>query len=67
MKILNGMKKITNKEKNMDTNTTQEKKTVNERIRKQIFKIEKENYHKKILNSSEMIVKIRKIIEEEVK
>ena len=51
----------------MDTNTTQEKKTVNERIRKQIFKIEKENYHKKILNSSEMIVKIRKIIEEEVK
>jgi len=52
----------------METNVvSQERKDVNEKIRKQVFRLEKENYHKKTLTSSEMISKIKKIVEGEVK
>lgn len=45
----------------------QNRNEVNEKIRKQIFKIEKENYLKKVLSPNEMVAKIKKIVEEEVK
>ena len=51
----------------MEQNISDERKIINESIKQQIFKIEKENYHKKILNSNDMVVKIKKIVEEAVK
>ena len=51
----------------METNTNPKRSEINEKIRKQIFKIEKENYLKKVLSSNEMVAKIKKIVEEEVK
>lgn len=53
----------------MENNTvvSQEKKDINEKIRKEIFELERENYLKKTLSPTEMVAKIKKIIEEAVK
>lgn len=53
----------------MENNTvvSQEKKDINEKIRKEIFDLERENYLKKTLSPTEMVAKIKKIIEEAVK
>lgn len=51
----------------MEDKTLEEKQLIYERIRKKIFELEKENYSQKSLNSSTVISKIKKIIEEEVK
>lgn len=51
----------------MENNVSQEKKEINELIRKEVFALEKENYLKKTLNSSEMVAKIKKIVEGAVK
>jgi hypothetical protein len=51
----------------MENNVTPERKAINESIKQQVFKIEKENYHKKVLSSNDMVTKIRKIVEEAVK
>lgn len=61
-----------NKEKsimeNINNNVTKnELNELNEKIRKKIFHLEKDNYQKKTLTSSDMVKKIRKIVEEEVK
>lgn len=50
-----------------NTNISQEKKDINEKIRKEIFDLERENYLKKTLSPIEMIAKIKKIVEEAVK
>lgn len=51
----------------MDTNVTQERREINDRIKKQVIRLEKENYLKKELKSDEMVRKIKKIVEDEVK
>lgn len=59
----------TNKEKNNmeNNNVTQEMKDLNNKIKDQVFELEKDNYLKKTLSPNEMVAKIKKIVEEAVK
>ena len=50
-----------------NSNSTEEKKALNEKIRKEVFELERDNYLKKTLSSTEMVAKIKKIVEEAVK
>lgn len=50
-----------------NNNISKEKKDLNEKIRKQVFELERDNYLKKTLSTPQMVAKIKKIIEEEVK
>ena len=58
-----------NKEKNNmeNNNITQEMKDLNNKIKDQVFELEKDNYLKKTLSPTEMVAKIKKIVEEAVK
>ena len=51
----------------METKSQDQRNAINEKIREEVFKIEKENYRKKELNTNEMIAKIKKIVEDAVK
>ena len=51
----------------MENNITQEKKDLNNKIKDQVFELEKDNYLKKTLSPNEMVAKIKKIVEEAVK
>ena len=58
-----------NKESNNmeNNNVTQEMKDLNNKIKDQVFELEKDNYLKKTLSPTEMVAKIKKIVEEAVK
>ena len=46
---------------------SQEKKDLNDKIKDEVFKLEKENYLKKTLTPNEMVAKIKKYVEGVVK
>ena len=46
---------------------SQEKKELNDKIKDEVFRLEKENYLKKALRSDEMVAKIKKYVEGVVK
>lgn len=50
-----------------NNNITQEMKDLNNKIKDQVFELEKDNYLKKTLSPTEMVAKIKKIVEEAVK
>ncbi len=50
-----------------NNNISQEKKDLNNKIKEQVFELEKENYLKKTLSTTEMVAKIKKIVEAAVK
>ena len=50
-----------------NNNITQEMKEKNNKIKDQVFALEKDNYLKKTLTSTEMVAKIKKIVEVVVK